>query len=145
MSKITILSLNPTEGLRVQVADVVNWIISAFPGSRIIHENSFEAERKKYMSYSKKWAEEGSLEGALLLGIDLMIRSSVAKEHRNGPGKDILILTDGPETIQGRVWASSVLLFTDLPIEAEAVQRISNFLTSLRIGEPSVCSDDDLQ
>ena len=143
MSNKTILALNPLEGLHLPVEDIVAWILDTFPGSQVIHENSFEAERERYMSHFKRWAVQGDINGNLALGADLIIRSSFGKEQRHGPGKDILISTIGSESIRGRVWSSSALFFTDLPIDNKDVQRLGDFLRGLQLGEPSIYTDDE--
>ena len=143
MSDTTILTLRPPEGFCLPIEAIVAWILDAFPGSHVIHDNSFEAERERYRSHYKRWLEQGTITDDLSRGLDLMIRSSLGKEQRCGPGKDILISTMGSQTIHGKVWSSSALFFTDLPVENEAVQRLGSFLRSLQLGEPSIYRDDD--
>jgi hypothetical protein len=142
MNDTTILALTPPEGSRLPVEAIVAWILDAFPGWHVVHENSFEAERERYRSHYKRWLEQCTITNDLSLGIDLMIKSSLGKDQRCGPGKDILISTIGSKNIRGRVWSSSVLLFTELSIENEAVQRLESFLRSLQLGEPSIYIDD---
>lgn len=143
MSDMTILTLRPPEGSCLPVEAIVAWILDAFPGSHVIHDNSFETERERYRSHYKRLLEQGAITGDLSLGFDLLIRSSLGKEQRSGPGKDIFILTMGSQTIHGKVWSSSALFFTDLSIENEAVQRLGSFLRSLQLGEPSIYTEDD--
>lgn len=139
----TIIALRPPEGSRLPVEYIVAWILDKFPGSHIIHENSFEAERERYRLRFKQGAVQGEIDGNPKLGVNLILQSSLGKEQRNGTGKDILISVIGSETIRGRVWGSSALFFTDLPIVHEGVQQLGDFLSGLQFGEPSIYSDND--
>lgn len=142
MSPTTILALRPPEASRLPIEAIVTWILDAFPGSQVVHENSFEAERERCRTHFERMSEEGTITGELSLGFDLIIRSSLGKEQRSGPGKDILISTMGSQPIHGRIWGSSALFFTELSIENEAVQRLGSFLRSLQVGETSIYSED---
>ena len=131
---MAILYLILTDAERLEVASVVTALQTRFPGARVTAENSFEAERQRVAASIVEIAATGKP----IRNPKLMLQSVTNKESAMGPGVDVSVPVDPSAVFKGHVWAKHIMLSSDAPCPPAAIELVTAFLRSLKIGNIKV-------